>query len=282
MIKTVELNPTPCGPITIGPGAPLLLMAGPCVLESGELAWEIAREMKAITARLGISYVFKASFDKANRTSLNSFRGPGAEKGLRILGRLREEVGVPVVSDIHEPAQAEMAADYLDILQIPAFLCRQTDLLVAAARTGKVVNVKKGQFVSPWDMEYAVNKLRGAGTERILLTERGASFGYNNLVVDMRSLPVMRSFGYPVIYDATHSVQLPGGAGGSSGGQREFIPALSRAAMAVGIDGLFIEVHPDPSKALCDGPNSLPLAEVETLLKQLLAVRQAVAGVIDA
>ena len=282
MIKTVELNPTPCGPITIGPGAPLLLMAGPCVLESGELAWEIAREMKAITARLGISYVFKASFDKANRTSLNSFRGPGAEKGLRILGRLREEVGVPVVSDIHEPAQAEMAADYLDILQIPAFLCRQTDLLVAAARTGKVVNVKKGQFVSPWDMEYAVNKLRGAGSERILLTERGASFGYNNLVVDMRSLPVMRSFGYPVIYDATHSVQLPGGAGGSSGGQREFIPALSRAAMAVGIDGLFIEVHPDPSKALCDGPNSLPLAEVETLLKQLLAVRQAVAGVIDA
>jgi len=282
MIKTVELNPTPCGPITIGPGAPLLLMAGPCVLESGELAWEIAREMKAITARLGISYVFKASFDKANRTSLTSFRGPGAEKGLRILGRLREEIGVPVVSDIHEPAQAEMAADYLDILQIPAFLCRQTDLLVAAARTGKVVNVKKGQFVSPWDMEYAVNKLRGAGSERILLTERGASFGYNNLVVDMRSLPVMRSFGYPVIYDATHSVQLPGGAGGSSSGQREFIPALSRAAMAVGIDGLFIEVHPDPSKALCDGPNSLPLAEVEPLLKQLLAVRQAVAGVIDA
>jgi 2-dehydro-3-deoxyphosphooctonate aldolase (KDO 8-P synthase) len=238
--------------------------------------------MKAITARLGISYVFKASFDKANRTSLTSFRGPGAEKGLRILGRLREEIGVPVVSDIHEPAQAEMAADYLDILQIPAFLCRQTDLLVAAARTGKVVNVKKGQFVSPWDMEYAVNKLRGAGSERILLTERGSSFGYNNLVVDMRSLPVMRSFGYPVIYDATHSVQLPGGAGGSSGGQREFIPALSRAAMAVGIDGLFIEVHPDPSKALCDGPNSLPLAEVESLLKQLLAVRQAVAGIIDA
>jgi len=282
MIKTVELTTTPAGPITIGPGAPLLLLAGPCVLESGDLAWEIAREMKAITARLGISYVFKASFDKANRTSLSSFRGPGAEKGLRILGRLREEVRVPVVSDIHEPAQAEMAADCLDILQIPAFLCRQTDLLVAAARTGKVVNVKKGQFVSPWDMAHAVNKLRGAGTERILLTERGASFGYNNLVVDMRSLPVMRSFGFPVIYDATHSVQLPGGAGGSSGGQREFIPPLARAAMAVGIDGLFLEVHPDPSKALCDGPNSLPLAEVEPLLKQLLAVRQAVAGVIDA
>jgi 2-dehydro-3-deoxyphosphooctonate aldolase (KDO 8-P synthase) len=251
------------------------------VLESGELAWEIARELKAIAARLGISYVFKASFDKANRTSLDSFRGPGAEKGLRILGRLREEVGVPVVSDIHEPAQAEMAADYLDILQIPAFLCRQTDLLVAAARTGKVVNVKKGQFVSPWDMENAVNKLRGAGTEKILLTERGASFGYNNLVVDMRSLAVMRAFGYPVVFDATHSVQLPGGAGGSSGGQREFIPPLARAAMAVGIDGLFIEVHPDPAKALCDGPNSLPLDQVEPLLKQLLAVRQAVDGVIN-
>ncbi len=281
MVATVELTSTPAGPIRIGPGAPLLLIAGPCVLESGDLAWEIAREMKAITARLGISYVFKASFDKANRTSLDSFRGPGPEKGLRILGRLREEVRVPVVSDIHEPAQVEMAADVLDILQIPAFLCRQTDLLVAAARTGKVVNVKKGQFVSPWDMAHAVGKLRGAGSERILLTERGASFGYNNLVVDMRSLTVMRSFGYPVVYDATHSVQLPGGAGASSGGQREFIPPLARAAMAVGIDGLFLEVHPDPDKALCDGPNSLPLAEVEPLLNQLLAVRRAVAGVID-
>ena len=186
---------------------------------------------------------------------------------------------MPVVSDIHEPGQAELAADYLDILQIPAFLCRQTDLLVAAAKTGKVVNVKKGQMVSPWDMEHAVNKIRSAGGEKILLTERGACFGYNNLVVDMRSLPVMRSFGCPVIFDATHSVQLPGGAGASSGGQRQFIPALARAAMAVGIDGLFIEVHPDPDKALCDGPNSLPLAEVEPLLKQLLAVRQAVAGV---
>jgi 2-dehydro-3-deoxyphosphooctonate aldolase (KDO 8-P synthase) len=269
------------GPITVGPHAPLLLLAGPCVLESGELAWEIARELKAVTARLGISYVFKASFDKANRTSLSSFRGPGAEKGLRILGRLREEIGVPVISDIHEPAQAEMAADYLDILQIPAFLCRQTDLLVAAARTGRVVNVKKGQFVSPWDMEHVVNKLRGAGTEKILLTERGTSFGYNNLVVDMRSLVVMRSFGYPVVFDATHSVQLPGGAGGSSGGQREFIPPLARAAMAVGIDGLFIEVHPNPAKALCDGPNSLPLNQVEPLLKQLLAVRQSVEGVVN-
>ena len=277
-MQTVVLNNTPSGSISIGPGAPLFLMAGPCVLESDTLAWEVAQEMKAITSRLGISYVFKASYDKANRTSLTSFRGPGVEKGLRILGRLREEVGVPVVSDIHEPAHAEMAANYLDILQIPAFLCRQTDLLVAAARTGKVVNVKKGQFVSPWDMEHAVNKVRSAGGERILLTERGSCFGYNNLVVDMRSLPVMRSFGCPVIYDATHSVQLPGGAGGSSSGQREFIPALARAAMAAGVDGLFLEVHPEPDKALCDGPNSLPLAEVEALLKQLLAVRQAVAG----
>ena len=282
MIKSVELQTSPSGPITIGPGAPLLLMAGPCVLESGDLAWEIAREMKTITTRLGISYVFKASFDKANRTSLDSFRGPGAEKGLRLLGRLRDEIGVPVVSDIHEPAHARLAADFIDILQIPAFHCRQTDLLVAAAKTGRIVNIKKGQFVSPWDMEHAVNKVRSAGGDRILLTERGASFGYNNLVVDFRSLPVMRSFDCPVIYDATHSVQLPGGAGGSSGGQREFIPPLARAAMAVGIDGLFIEVHPDPDKALCDGPNSLPLAEVEPLLKQLLAVRQAVTGLNDA
>ncbi|MDR2551254.1 MAG: 3-deoxy-8-phosphooctulonate synthase [Desulfobulbus sp.] len=281
MTATVRIAPTPAGPIDVGPGAPLLLIAGPCVLESAELAREIALEMQAVAARLGISYVFKASFDKANRTSLASFRGPGPEKGLRILGRLREEVRVPVVSDIHEPAQAEMAADVLDILQIPAFLCRQTDLLVAAARTGKVVNIKKGQFVSPWDMANAVDKVRGAGSERILLTERGASFGYNNLVVDMRSLPVMRSLGFPVVFDATHSVQLPGGAGSSSGGQREFIPVLARAAMAVGIDGLFLEVHPDPDQALCDGPNSLPLAEVEPLLKQLLAVRRAVAGVID-
>ncbi|MGI6656808.1 MAG: 3-deoxy-8-phosphooctulonate synthase [Desulfobulbus sp.] len=281
-MRTVIIQPTPSGPIPVGPGAPLLLMAGPCVLESGDLAREVAQELQAVTRRLGISYVFKASFDKANRTSLDSFRGPGVEKGLRILGRLREEIGVPIVSDIHEPAQAALAGDCLDIIQIPAFLCRQTDLLVAAARTGRVVNVKKGQFLSPWDMEHVINKLRGAGTERILLTERGTFFGYNNLVVDMRSLQVMRSFGYPVVYDATHSVQLPGGAGGSSGGQREFIPALSRAAMAVGIDGLFLEVHPDPAKALCDGPNSLPLDQVEALLVQLLAIRQAVAGGADA
>ncbi|RUM34021.1 MAG: 3-deoxy-8-phosphooctulonate synthase [Desulfobulbus sp.] len=267
--------------IKVGPNQPLLLLAGPCVLESGEMAWEIAQEMKAITKRLGIPYVFKASFDKANRTSLDSFRGPGLEKGLRQLGRIRDEVGVPVVSDVHATSQVELAADMLDIVQIPAFLCRQTDLLVAVAKSGKTVNLKKGQFISPWDMEHAVNKLRDAGCERILLTERGASFGYNNLVVDMRSLPVMRSLGCPVIYDATHSVQLPGGLGGKSGGQREFIPPLTRAAVAAGIDGLFMEVHPDPDKALCDGPNSWPLAQVEPLLRQLLAVREAVNGVVN-
>lgn len=277
-MQNVVMENTPNGPIRVGEGEALLLIAGPCVLESGDLAWEIASKMKEITARLGISYVFKASFDKANRTSLDSFRGPGAENGLRLLGRLREEVGVAVLSDIHEPRHAQMAGDVLDIIQIPAFLCRQTDLLAAAALTGKVVNVKKGQFVSPWDMEHAVSKLRGSGCEHILLTERGSTFGYNNLVVDMRSLPVMRAFGCPVIYDATHSVQLPGGAGGTSSGQREFIPPLTRAAMAAGIDGLFMEVHPHPEAALCDGPNSLPLDAVEPLLRQLLAVREAVKG----
>jgi 2-dehydro-3-deoxyphosphooctonate aldolase (KDO 8-P synthase) len=235
--------------------------------------------MKEICERLGISYVFKASFDKANRTSLDSFRGPGLRNGLRQLDRIRQEVGVPVVSDVHETSQMDLAADALDIIQIPSFLCRQTDLLVAAAKTGKTVNLKKGQFMSPWDMKHAVDKLRSAGCDKILLTERGASFGYNNLVVDMRSLPVMRSFDCPVIFDATHSVQLPGGMGGSSGGQREFIPTLSRAAMAAGIDGLFMEVHPDPDKALCDGPNSIPLDEVESLLKQLLVVREAVRNI---
>lgn len=259
----------------IGPGQPLLLLAGPCVLESGDLAWEIAREMKEICERLGINYVFKASFDKANRTSLSSFRGPGPEKGLRLLGRLREEMEVPIVSDVHETSQMDLAGEVLDIIQIPAFLCRQTDLLVSAAHTGKVVNIKKGQFVSPWDMVNAVNKVREVGGNRIMLTERGSMFGYNNLVVDMRSFPVMKSYDCPVIYDATHSVQLPGGAGGSSAGQREFISPLTRAAMAIGVDGLFMEVHPDPDKALCDGPNSYPLDQVEKLLRQLLIIRQA-------
>lgn len=280
-MKSFEISILPGGKtVPVGPDYPLLLLAGPCALESGELGWRIAKEMKEICERLGISYVFKASFDKANRTSLDSFRGPGLRNGLRQLDRIRQEVGVPVVSDVHETSQMDLAADALDIIQIPSFLCRQTDLLVAAAKTGKTVNLKKGQFMSPWDMKHAVDKLRSAGCDHILLTERGASFGYNNLVVDMRSLPVMRSFGCPVIFDATHSVQLPGGMGGSSGGQREFIPTLSRAAMAAGIDGLFMEVHPDPDKALCDGPNSIPLDEVESLLEQLLVVREAVRNII--
>lgn len=272
------LNNSDAGQSLVGGGHPLLLLAGPCVLESEEIAWKVAEEMKRICSGLGITYVFKASFDKANRTSLDSFRGPGIEKGLRLLGRIRREVDVPVVSDVHDISQVAAAAEVLDIIQIPAFLCRQTDLLVAAAHSGKVVNVKKGQFVSPWDMKYAVEKVRAAGNNRILLTERGASFGYNNLVVDMRSFPVMQSLGCPVIFDATHSVQLPGGAGGSSGGQREYIPHLARAATAAGIDGLFMEVHPDPDVAMCDGPNSWPLDRAQGLLENILAVRRAVAG----
>lgn len=268
---------TPSGtPLVVGSGQPLLLIGGPCALESEELARTVATTMKEISGRLGLQYVFKASFDKANRTSLASYRGPGLEEGLEILARVRKEIGVPVISDVHDVNQIEAAAEVLDIIQIPAFLCRQTDLLAAAAKTGKPVNVKKGQFVSPWDMENAVNKMRGSGGDKIMLVERGACFGYNNLVVDMRSLPVMRSFGCPVIFDATHSVQLPGGAGGSSSGQREFIATLSKAAVAAGIDGLFMEIHPDPEQALCDGANSMPLDQVEELLVQLIKVRKAV------
>jgi 2-dehydro-3-deoxyphosphooctonate aldolase (KDO 8-P synthase) len=268
---------TPSGqPLVVGTGRPLLLIGGPCALESEELARTVAGTMQEICGRLGISYVFKASFDKANRTSLDSYRGPGLTEGLAILGKIRRELQVPVISDIHDVTQVDAAADVLDIIQIPAFLCRQTDLLTAAARTGKPVNVKKGQFVSPWDMKNAVAKIRGVGGRKIMLVERGASFGYNNLVVDMRALPIMRSFGCPVIFDATHSVQLPGGAGGSSGGQREFVAPLARAAVAVGIDGLFMEIHPNPEKALCDGPNSIPLDQIEELLRQILRIRESV------
>ena len=267
----------PAGPpLLVGSGQPLLLIGGPCALESEEIARTVAGRMKEICARLGLSYVFKASFDKANRTSLSSYRGPGLVDGLAILARIRDEFQVPVIADIHDVSQVAPAAEVLDIIQIPAFLCRQTDLLVAAAASGKPVNVKKGQFVSPWDMANVVNKLRDAKASAILLTERGATFGYNNLVVDMRALPVMRGLGCPVIFDATHSVQLPGGAGGCSGGQREFIAPLSRAAVAAGVDGLFMEIHPNPAQALCDGPNSLPLDEVEDLLAQLLRIRAAV------
>ncbi|WP_136809168.1 3-deoxy-8-phosphooctulonate synthase [Desulfosediminicola flagellatus] len=265
---------------SVGSDQPLMLIGGPCALESEDLARTVATQMKEICSRLGINYVFKASFDKANRTSITSYRGPGLKDGLEILGRLREELQVPVVSDIHEVHQVEAASKVLDIIQIPAFLCRQTDLLSAAAKSGKPVNVKKGQFVSPWDMKNVVNKLRESGSSKVMLVERGASFGYNNLVVDMRSLPIMRSLGCPVVFDATHSVQLPGGAGGSSSGQREFIAPLTRAAIAAGIDGLFMEIHPDPDKALCDGPNSIPLDQIEDLLVQLLRIREAVTGLI--
>jgi len=263
-------------PIKVGAGHPLLLIAGPCVLESEALAREVAAALKEIAERLAISLVFKSSFDKANRTSLDSFRGPGLMDGLKILADIRQDYQVPVVSDIHESNQVAEASKVLDILQIPAFLCRQTDLLVAAAKSNKAINLKKGQFVSPWDMENAVHKIRSSGNKNVMLCERGFSLGYNNLVVDMRSLPVMRSFGCPVIFDATHSVQLPGGARGSSGGQREFIPPLARAAVAAGLDGIFMEVHPQPDKALCDGPNSIPLDQVESLLKTLLKIHAVV------
>lgn len=267
-MEPVKVN----GHFAVGPGQPFLLIAGPCVLESEALAREIAAELKQVAGRLGVSFLFKASFDKANRTSLNSFRGPGLEKGLAILGRVGSDFGVPLISDIHEPSQAAPAAEVLDVLQIPAFLCRQTDLLVAAAKTGRTVAVKKAQFLSPWDMRHAVDKIAAVTSTRPLLVERGTMLGYNNLVVDMRSFSVMRGLGCPVIFDATHSVQLPGGSGTSSGGQREFIPSLAWAATAAGIDGIFLEVHPNPEKALCDGPNSLPLDRVEPLMRRILAI----------
>lgn len=243
-----------------------LLIAGPCVLESLDLALEVAEFMKEVAEGLGYIYVFKSSFDKANRTSVSSFRGPGLEKGLLWLSEVKSRVGVPVITDIHETFQAKPVAEVVDIIQIPAFLCRQTDLILSAAGTGKPLNIKKGQFMAPWDMAYAVEKARSGGAELVMLTERGNSFGYNNLVVDMRSLAIMRSFKVPVIFDATHSVQLPGGAKGASGGDRRFVAPLARAAVACGVDGIFMEVHPDPDRALCDGPNSLPLKEVESLL----------------
>lgn len=258
------------GDVTFGGAKKLVLIAGPCAIEDENLTLRIAEELKKITHELDCQLIFKASYDKANRTSVTSFRGLGMDRGLRILERVKSEFELPVISDVHDVSQISAAADVLDILQIPAFLCRQTDLLVAAGNSGKVINVKKGQFLAPWDMEHGVNKITSTGNDNIVLTERGASFGYNNLVTDMRSLVIMRELGYPVVFDATHSVQLPGGAGGSSSGQRQYVGALSRAAAATGIDGLFWEVHENPEKALCDGANSLPLAEVKNLLKQIL------------
>ena len=272
------MNTFKVGDISIGDGN-LFLMAGPCVLEGYERSLEIGKRTKEICKKLNLPYVFKASFDKANRSSIKSFRGPGLDEGLKILAKIKSELKVPIVTDIHENYQAEKVAQVADILQIPAFLCRQTDLLVAAAKTGKVVNVKKGQFLSPNDMKNVVTKLEESGTKKIMLTERGASFGYNNLVVDMRSLPIMRSFGYPVIFDGTHSVQLPGGGGTTSSGQREFVKYLTRAAAAVGIDGLFLEVHDNPAEALSDGANMIYLDKLENLLKNVLAVHNTVKNV---
>ena len=252
------------------------LIGGPCVIETPDHALGMAQKIREITDRLGIGYIFKASYDKANRTSVHSYRGPGLDRGLEVLARVKKDAGVPVLSDIHEPSHAAPAAQILDILQIPAFLCRQTDLIVAAARTGKIVNVKKGQFVGPADMEHAVLKARDAGNEGVVLTERGSSFGYNNLVVDFRSFSIMQGFGCPVVFDITHSLQLPGGQGHASGGQPEFIPDLARAGVAAGVDGLFMEIHDDPANALSDGPNALDLSLLEALLEDLLALRECV------
>jgi 2-dehydro-3-deoxyphosphooctonate aldolase (KDO 8-P synthase) len=260
------------GRVKIGANRPLVLIAGPCVMESESDTLYHAERLMTICNGLSIPLIFKASYDKANRTSLGSFRGPGMKEGLRILAKVKESLGIPVVSDIHSIEQVLPAAEVLDVIQIPAFLCRQTDLLVEAAKSGRVINVKKGQFLAPWDMKNVAGKIAASGNENIILTERGASFGYNNLVVDMRSFPVMRDTGYPVVFDATHSVQLPGGQGDCSGGQREFVEYLSRAAVATGIDGIFMEVHENPDKALCDGPNSIPLNELPVLLKTLKSI----------
>ena len=254
----------------------LSLIAGPCAIESEKLCLQVAAAVKKTCAQLGVFYVFKASFDKANRTSAKSFRGPGLEAGLKILAKVRAEFGVPVLTDVHTEGQAAAAAEWVDILQIPAFLCRQTDLIAAAVATGKIVNLKKGQFLSPNEMGRVAEKARTAGAKKILLTERGTTFGYNNLVADMRSIPIMKGFGFPVIFDATHSVQLPGGGGDQSSGQREFAPVLARSALAAGADGLFLETHPDPARALSDGPNMIPLAEMPALLRGLLKVFAAV------
>ena len=262
--------------VSIGAKQPPLLIAGPCVLEDIETALSIGAFMAQAARDYGFSYLFKASFDKANRTSIGSYRGPGLTEGLEMLSAIKEELNVPVISDIHTPDQAEAAATVLDCIQIPAFLCRQTDLLVAAARTLLPVNIKKGQFMAPWDMRHAVAKIKESGNDQVILTERGTSFGYNNLVVDMRGLAIMREIGFPVVFDATHSVQLPGGGDGCSSGQREFVSTLARAAMAAGVDGIFLEVHPNPDKALCDGPNSLSLEAAADLLKVLSRIRQAV------
>ena len=268
-------RPVRLGRLRLGGPGPFFLIAGPCVIESRSHTLKLATRLTEITRRLHIPFVFKASFDKANRSSLATYRGPGIERGLEILAEVAERCGVPVLTDVHEVAQVERVASVVDVLQIPAFLCRQTDLLLAAARSGRVVNIKKGQFMAPWDMRGVIAKAASTGNRRLLVTERGASFGYNNLVVDMRAFPILRSLGYPVVFDATHSVQRPGGLGDRSGGDAQFIETLAPAAVAAGADGLFLEVHDRPARALSDGPNSLRLSLLEPLLTRLLSIHRA-------
>lgn len=259
----------------LGRPAPFVLFSGPCVIEDEQNTFDIAEYLKKLTERLEIPFIFKASYDKANRTSFDSFRGPGLTAGLDVLSAIRRDLGIPVMSDVHQVSEIEPATSVLDVIQIPAFLCRQTDLIVAAAKTGKPVNIKKGQFLAPWDMTHAVEKARSAGNDRIMITERGAMFGYNNLVTDFRAIPIMQQTGCPVIFDATHSVQLPGGGGGVSSGQREFAPLLARAAIAAGADGIFMETHPNPEHARSDGPNAVRLEHMESILLQLKAIESA-------
>ena len=263
------------GKIVIGQGSPLVLIAGPCVIEDYGTTFAIASFLKDLTKKLDMPFIFKASYDKANRTSINSFRGPGIVDGLKILGRIKVELDINILSDVHSINEVPGAAQVLDIIQIPAFLCRQTDLIVEVAKTGKPINIKKGQFLAPWDILNVLEKVTSTGNKRILITERGTMFGYNNLVVDFRGIKIMQDTGFPVIFDATHSIQLPGGAGASSGGQKEFAPILAGAAVAAGADGIFMEVHTDPDKALCDGPNSLKLDTIDKLLVQLKAIKEA-------
>jgi len=273
VMKPMPVKPNPVvavGKVRFGNALPLALIAGPCGLESRAHAFEMASALKDIAARRGVGFVYKTSFDKANRTSRNSARGVGFDKALAIFAELRAKLGVPVLTDVHEPGQCAAVAEVVDVLQIPAFLCRQTDLLVAAAKTGRAINVKKGQFLAPWDMANVVEKITGAGNGNVLVTERGVSFGYNTLVSDMRALPVLAKIGAPVIFDATHSVQQPGGQGATSGGERAFVPVLARAAVAVGVAGLFIETHQDPDKAPSDGPNMIPLKDMDPLLERLM------------
>jgi 2-dehydro-3-deoxyphosphooctonate aldolase (KDO 8-P synthase) len=269
------VEPFQIGSVRFGPGELLFLIAGPCVIEGEQPCYQLAEQLKHLTTEKKIPFIFKASFDKANRTSLKSYRGPGLEQGLAILQKIRDQLNIPILTDVHEIGQVDAVSAVVDCLQVPAFLIRQTDLLLAVGQSGCAVNLKKGQFLSPWDMQHAVEKVASAGCTRILLTERGTSFGYNNLVVDMRTFPIMRRWGYPVIYDVTHSLQLPGGQGTASGGQPEYIFPMARAGVAAGADGLFLEVHENPAAALSDGANSLPLVQMGDLLDQILAVRSA-------